>query len=88
MCPVRSVTYVSGRSFIHLVNFRIWRVAHTRGIYRGPLVNFAFCWLANGLNGAAEILKAEVPITSAHADHRRRGPSNDLGYLGDGHPSI
>src|ERR1035438_5690910 len=32
--------------FIHLVNLRIWRRAHTRGIYRGPLVNFAFCWPA------------------------------------------
>jgi hypothetical protein len=29
-----------------------------------------------------------VPITSARADHRCRGPSNDLGYLGDGYAAI
>src|SRR5207247_916006 len=55
--------------FIHLVNLRIWKVARTRGIYRGPHINFATRWPADGLNRAAQILNADIRTIVA-GDHQ------------------
>jgi hypothetical protein len=42
MCPVRSVTYVSGRSFIGLLRRDILRLRQLWGLFEGPHGNFHF----------------------------------------------